>query len=246
MKTILSLLLIAIFPGYSFSQTKVSKTYPLGSARKIELKFDYPKIVHVSSWDKKEISVEASVKINDGQNDQAFTLQETTADGTISISNKIDMSQIPDAYYVMIDGIKTRFNSKQDFENYRNEKSGTHNRISSYQQKDIVVTVEVKLPAGISTDVVSVYGMIELADMDGPVKVTATYGGIDASLNTSKIGQIKLTNRFGNIYSNLELKPTAQKQENFYTSITASPGKGPSYEINSSYGNIYLRKGTER
>lgn len=238
MKSILIVLLTAMFPMFSFSQTKISKTYPVENGQKIELKFDYPKVIHISSWDKKEISVEATVNINDGDNNAAFTLNETRTDGKISISNKIDMNQVDDAYYIVVNGVKTRFKSKADMESYRNEKSGNY----SYQQKDIQVTIEVKLPANMAADVVSTYGMIELENLSGPIKVEATYGGIDATLNESKIGNIKLTNHFGKIYSNLDLQPTAQKEENFYTSITAAPGKGPSYEINASYGNIYLRK----
>lgn len=238
MKPIFILFLTALFPMFSFSQIKVSKTYPVENGQKIELKFDYPKVIHVSSWDKKEISVEATVNINDGDSNAAFSLNETRTDGKISISNKIDMNQVHDAYYIVVNGVKTRFNTKADMESYRKEKAGNY----SYQQKDIQVTIEVKLPANISADVVSVYGLVELENVNGPIKVEATYGGIDATLNESKIGEIKLTNHFGKIYSNLDLKPTQQKEENFYTSITASPGKGPSYEMNASYGNIYLRK----
>ena len=241
MKLLFTGLLITLISGFSFSQTKVSKTYHVENGQKIELRFDYPKLIHISSWDKKEISIDATVKINDGENDGAFTLNETRADGKISISNKIDMDQIPESYYIVANGVKTRFNNKKDMESYRKEKAGL-NGVSTYQQRDIMVTIEIKLPANVSADVVSVYGMVELENVNGPIKIDATYGGIDASLNQNRIGQIKLTNRYGKIYSNLELKPTEQTEQNFYTSVTAKPGTGPSYDISSSYGNIYLRK----
>ena len=239
--SLLTGLLIAILPIYAFSQTRLTKTYPVQNGQNIDFKFDYPKVIHISSWDKKEIEINASININNGANDSAFTLNETTVDGKIAISNKIDLDKIPDSYYIMANGIKTKFTSKQDMENYKKDKAGI-NGISYYQQKDIVVTIEIKVPANISTSIVSVYGMVELDNFNGPLKVDATYGGIDASVNTRKIGEIKLTNRFGKIYSNLDLKPTKQTEQNFYTSITASPGTGPAYDINSSYGNIYLRK----
>jgi len=235
-------LLIAVLPVYAFSQSKLTKTYPVQNDHRIEFKFDYPKLIHISSWDKKEIEVNASVNINNGANDSAFTLNETTVDGKITISNKIDLDKIPDSYYIMANGIKTKFSSKQDMDNYKRDKADNRNAVSYYQQKDIVVTIEIKVPANISTNLVSVYGMVELDNFNGPIKVDATYGGIDASLNESKIGEIKLTSRFGKIYSNLQLKPTVQTEQNFYTSITASPGTGPAYDIKSSYGNIYLRK----
>jgi len=242
MKPILTGLLIAILPICAFSQTKVTKTYAVQNGQKIALKFDYPKLIHISSWDKNEIEINATVNINNGENDSAFTLDQTIIDGTVSVSNKIDIDKIPDSYYIVANGIKTRFESKKDLDNYKKEKAGTLNSISFYQQKDIQVTIEIKVPANMVTAIESVYGMVELDNFNGPIKVVATYGGIDASLNENKIGQIKLTNRFGKIYSDLQLKPTEQTEQNFFTSITARPGTGPAYDISSSYGNIYLRK----
>jgi hypothetical protein len=239
--TIYTALLVGLLPVCALSQTKVTKTYPVQKNQQIELKFDYPKIVHVSTWDKNEIEITASVNINDGANNDAFTLVQNTSGGKVSISNKINMDQIPETFYIMEKGVKTKFNSKKDMDAYKVQNKDTRSTISYYSQKGIEVTLDIKVPADMLTTVKSVYGMIELADFNGPVIAEATYGGIDASLNQNKIGQIKLTNRFGKIFSDLALKPTAQKEENFYTSITASPGKGPSYDISASYGNIYVR-----
>lgn len=239
MKTILYWLLLAIVPGIAYSQTKVSKSYPVKKGEVVELHFDYPKVVRISNWDKNEVGVEASVKINDGKDDATFTISQSNADGKIIIANKIDMDQVSDAYYVKENGVKIRFNSKADMETYLKEKSGT--RISSYQTKDIEVTIDIKLPVGTSTDVTATYGIVEIKDFKGPIKVEARYGGIDASINKASIGQIKLTNRYGKIYTNYDLKPTEMKEENFFTSLTAAPGVGASYDFSSSYGNIYLR-----
>ncbi|MGN7986334.1 hypothetical protein ACTJKC_03280 [Pedobacter sp. 22226] len=239
MKTILFWLLMAMVPGIALSQTKINKSYPVKKGDAVVLRFDYPKVVHVSSWDKNEIAIEATVKINNGESDSAFTLQESSADGTITIQNKLDMDKIPEAYYVKENGIKTRLNSKADLDAYIKEKGGA--KISTYQTKDIEITINIKLPADINTEISSVYGIVEIKDFKGPVKVDARYGGIDASINQSAIGKIKLTNRYGKIYTDMALKPTEMKEENFFTSLTAAPGVGPSYDLSSSYGNIYLR-----
>lgn len=240
MKIIFFWLFIASVPYIALSQTKTTNSYPVAKGQTVELRFDYPKVVRVSTWNKNEVSVEATVKINEGENNNAFTLVESTANGKVTIRNKIDMDAIPEAYFVVENGIKTRFTSKADMDNYRKEKTGV-NKISYYQTKDMEITLDIKVPANVATDLASVYGMVELNNFEGPIKVDAKYGGIDASLTESKIGKITLTNRFGKIYSNLNLKPTEQKEQNFFTSITAAPGKGPDYDISSNYGNIYLR-----
>jgi len=239
MKSILCWLLLVMVPCIAFSQTKINRTYAVKKGETVELHFDYPKVVHISSWDKNEIGVEATVKINGGESDSAFSISQSNADGRVIIANKIDMDKIPEAYYVKENGIKTRLNSKADLDAYLKERTGT--KISSYQQKDIEITINIMLPSGITTEVTSVYGIVELKDFKGPIKVDARYGGIDASINQANIGKIKLTNRYGKIYTNLALKPTEMKEENFFTSLTAAPGVGPSYDLSSSYGNIYLR-----
>lgn len=236
------ILFILLAPVWTIAQTKISKTYPLGNIRRIELNFDYPKLIHVSSWDKKEIAVTATVNINNGKNNSAFTLTENSTAGKIMIGNTLDMAQVPETYYLTVNGLKTRFDSKKDFENYKNDHSGLLSTTSSYIQKDIDITIEVKIPSHISTDVISTYGTVELANYDGPIRIDAKYGGIDATLQEDKIGLITLTDHYGKIYSNLKLKPTKQTEENFFTSIAASPGSGPTYDINAYYGNIYLRK----
>lgn len=240
MKILFIWLFIALVPYIAFSQTKITKSYPVAKGQTVELRFDYPKIIRISTWDKNEVSVEASVKINQGEDNNAFRLVESLTNGKVIISNKLDIDNIPESYFLVENGIKTRFTTKADMDNYRKEK-GISNNISYYQQKDIEVTLEIKVPANVTTNLASVYGIVELNNFDGPIKVDAKYGGIDASLMESKIGKITLTSHFGKIYSNLNLKPTAQKEGNFFTSITAAPGKGPDYDISSNYGNIYLR-----
>jgi hypothetical protein len=244
MKAIIIALLVGLVPIIAMSQTRLTKSYPVAAGQKIKLNFDYPKVIHISSWDKKEVLVEATVKINDLENNNAFTLQQNLSDGVLAISNQIDMKQIPETYYVSLAGIKTRFSSKKDMESFINENKDRQD-LSSYMQRDIQVTIDIKVPSDVITDLHAVYGLVELDHMNSAISVEATYGGIDASLNEEQIGQIKLTNRYGNIFSNLNLKPSKVNEQNYYTSITASPGKGPSYDISSSYGNIYLRKGAK-
>ncbi|WP_199119320.1 hypothetical protein [Pedobacter sp. ASV28] len=242
MKYILSMVIMALMSSSAISQTKINKSYPVKNGQEIELKFDYPKLIKISTWDKNEVSISASVKINDGDSDDRFILKDTIIDGKLSIKNKIDWDNIPEIYYIQEQGVKTRFNSKQDLENYKKEKGTSLQNVSIYQQKNAEITMEIKVPANIITAITSIYGMIELVDFNGEAKIDAKYGGVDASLDEAKIGKIKLTNRYGNIYSNLKLTPTEKTEKNFYTSLTAEPGKGPSYDISSSYGNIYLRR----
>jgi len=229
----------ALVPCIACSQTKINRSYPAKQGQTVAFRFDYPKTIRVSSWNKNEISVEASVKIDGAVADSVFTLFQSESNGRLLIENKLDMKKIPSRYYVMESGIKTRFDTKEDMNAFLKEKGSTVT--SNYQTQDVEIIIDIKLPVNINTEISSVYGMVEVQDFKGPMKIDATYGGIDAKLNQQLIGKLKMTNRFGKIYTNLNLKPNELKEERFFTAITATPGQGPSYDFSSSYGNIYLR-----
>jgi len=239
MKSLVLWLLIAIGPCLALAQTKINKSYPVTKGQTIDLHFDYPKLVHISTWEGNEIVVEATVKINNGESDRAFSLTESTSGDRISISNKLDMDMIPDTYYILDKGIKTRFTSKQDLDAYVAQQGST--RVSTYQQRDIEVSINIKIPNGMNTEIMSTYGIVEVGTFNAPIKVDARYGGIDASVAAQSVGKLQLTTRYGKIFTNLTLQPTERIQKDFFTSITASPGSGPSYDFSSTYGNIYLR-----
>jgi hypothetical protein len=219
------------------AQTTISKSYPAHSGQQVTLKFDYPK-VKVSTWDKSEVSVVAHVKINDGENDSAFLIEEKEVGGAIVISDRIkDIDKLPRRYTVVQGGKKTIFKSK---EAYQNSGLGAAERYS--EGSDIDITIEVKVPQFCKTDIGAVYGIVEVSNFHAPVTIDATYGGIDATLIPAQTGKLQATTSYGQIYSNLNLQLTNHSEHDFFNSITAEPGKGPAYSFTSTYGKIYLRK----
>lgn len=239
MKKTFTLLFSLLAAVAAIGQTVVNRSYPVKSGLQVSLKFDYP-VVKISTWDKKEVSVTAKVSINDGDNDDAFVLESETLDGTLYISNKIkDMDKLPHRYTIVENGKKTVFKTEADFREYKN-KVGS---VRSYSNGvDLDIKLEIKVPANTPTEVKSKYGIVELVDFHAPVNVDAIYGGIDATLDKSRAGQIKATTSYGRIYSNLDLVLTDKTSRDFFTSITAQPGKGPAYDFKSTYGKIYIRK----
>jgi hypothetical protein len=224
----------------TMAQTVLNRSYPVKAGETVKLKFDYPKIVRVSTWDKNEVSVTAHVSINDGENDAAFLLDGQTENGTVTIKNTIkDLDKLPVRYTIYKDGKKTVFRSKEAFKEVARQYS---DGVISSQGVDMEITLDIKVPANTSTDIHSVYGMVEMVNFHAPANVDATYGGIDATVNESQTGKLKATTSYGQIYTNLDLKMTEKTQKDFFTSFTAEPGKGPEYILKSTYGKIYLRK----
>jgi len=223
------------------AQQTITKTYQVKPGQELEFSFDYPKIVKLSTWDKPEISVTASVSINDGENNDAFQLIETTNGNMLSIKNIIkDMDKLPKRYTLYKDGKKTVFTSKEDF---RAATSGVTGARNYSEGVEIEITLDIKVPQNqLATFVKAKYGIVELVNYNAPIKVDATYGGIDASINEASTGKLSATTHYGQIYSNLTLNITDKEEKDFYTSITTALGKGPAYALKSTYGNLYLRK----
>ncbi|RZK17295.1 MAG: hypothetical protein EOO86_12930 [Pedobacter sp.] len=239
MKLILCWLFVALGPFIALSQTKITKFYPVKKGQTVAFQFDFPNKIKVSNWNKQEIAVLATIETDEGVDSTVFKLVQTESDGKILIKNTLDMDKIPYSFYVVENGIKKRFETKKDMNNYLVDKSDA--KRSNYQTRNIDIKIEIKVPENIQTEVKATYGVVEIQDFIGPINVEATYGGIEAKLKQQDVGKLKMTNRFGKIYTNFTLKPNEIKEERFYTAITANPGQGASYDLNSSYGNIYLR-----
>lgn len=225
------------------AQTNVSKSVPVKKGQTVAMKFDYPELIRVSTWDKDEVSIQASVAINNGENDDAFELSVDNNGSSVIVENRIkNIKNLPQMITVM-DGVeKIIFKSKEEYKKYKAENGRAFDRVS--WGADIDVTIEVKIPRGIKTDIVSTYGMVEVSSFDGPLAVEAQYGGVDVALNEKLIGELSAVTNYGQIYSNLDVLFAGNdlQEKDFYTSISAKPGSGPRYDLESKYGNVYLRK----
>src|SRR4051812_12138772 len=142
------------------AQTIINKTIPVQKGQKLKMKFDYPELVKVTTWDKNEISFEGRVSINGGESDDAFSLDITTSGENISIRNEIkNMDAIPHRITVMRDGEKLIFKNKAEWRKYQDEHGGQHSMMNEGVEMDI--QLEIKVPKNMETYVESVYGLVE-------------------------------------------------------------------------------------
>jgi len=241
MKTIFLLLGISLS---GFSQTPINKVIPVQHGQNIDIHFDYPELVRVSTWDKNEISIQGTISINAGENDDAFELITSTVGNTISVKNEIkNMKNLPHRITITDGAQKIVFRNKEELKKYQQEHGKTNYSHMSYGI-DMDIILEIKVPRNTETSVESVYGMVEVKEFSGPLSVKATYGGVDAALSETAIGELTAETNHGEIYTNLDAKFSGEpsRQGDFHTYVSAKPGKGPHYSFDSKFGNVYLRK----
>ncbi|MBX2897803.1 MAG: hypothetical protein KF763_20340 [Cyclobacteriaceae bacterium] len=236
-----ALLALIMFTGVAMAQTPVNKSYPVTSGQKVSLRFDYPELVKISTWDKNEIAITGLVSINGGEHDEAFELEQSTANNTIYIENRVkNLKSLPKRITVIRGTERLTFKSEADYKKYCNE-TGSNFNVKSWGV-DMDIVLEIKVPRGMETNLECVYGLAEVRDFFGPLTVAATYGGVDVAVQEKTTGELQAETGYGQIYTNLDLKFTGSQFKDFHTQVIAKPGTGPRYSFESKYGNVYLRK----
>jgi hypothetical protein len=228
------------------AQTPVNKTIPVQTGQTLTMSFDHP-MVKVSTWDKNEISIQGTVSINQGENDDAFKLTTATHGKEVSIRGEVSgLDKLPHRITIIEGEQKMTFRDKEALRKYENE-HGKRRYDTQIWGVDIDIVLEIKVPQNMSTRIDAVYGMVEVKVFDGQLVVESTYGGVDAALIERNAGEVIAETNYGNIYTNFDTKfgGEASRQENFHTYVSAKPGKGPSYSFDSKYGNVYIRKATQ-
>lgn len=238
------LIILMLFGAAASAQTKLDKTIPVKSGQQVRLTFDYPELIRVTTWEKNEVSIQGTVSINDGENDDAFVLDINFSGDAVDIRGRIkDMDDLPHRITVIKDGVKITFRNESEWQKFRKEngKSG-YDMMNRGLEMDI--TLDIKVPAKMQTTVVSVYGMVEVKQFNGPLRVEATYGGVDAAITESATGELIAETNYGHIYSDLALSFNRDRirEEDFHTVVSVKPGSGPAYRFESPYGNVYLRR----
>lgn len=223
------------------AQTTINKNFTIQPGQKINLSFDHPELIKVSTWDRNEVVISGTVSINNGENDDAFGLTGSVSNGIVSIAGEmINLKSLPQRITIVRDGRKITFKDKSEYKKYIAEFGKDYTLMSTGVEIEIVL--EVKVPKNSLTFIRSVYGMVEIKNYEGFIDVVATYGGIDAALNVKSTGELIAETNYGQIYSNLEVKFDGGEVQDFHTLVTAKLGSGPKLSFESKYGNVYLRK----
>ena len=243
MKAIIAVVLLALLvPTTDFAQTQINKSIAVSAGQSVFIHFDYPELVRVSTWDKNEVSIQGTVSINNGESDDAFELFTSSTGNTVSIRNEIkNLKSLPQRYTIVDGTQKITFKNRAELKKYQ-EQNGRQFDVMSCGV-DMEIVLDIKVPRNVKTKVESVYGMVEIKEFSGPLIVDATYGGVDAALTERSIGMITAQTNYGEIYTNFDAKFGGNRSDrNFYTNVTAKPGSGPEYSLESKYGNVYIRK----
>ncbi|HET9486886.1 MAG TPA: hypothetical protein VFO54_05605, partial [Chryseosolibacter sp.] len=87
MKAKIMLVIIGLVtPLKDYGQTAINRTIPVQAGQNVVMHFDYPELIRVTTWERNEISIQGSVSINGGENDEAFVLETGASGKTINVN----------------------------------------------------------------------------------------------------------------------------------------------------------------
>lgn len=240
MRTLFTFAVSLVF-SFAAAQTSINKSFPVKNTQEIFLKFDYPQLIRISTWDKNEVEILGTVNINTNENNNAFQIKETKDGNSLMIEGKIpEIENLPRWITARKGNEKFTFKTMEEYQQYCEVNRLKFNTISD--GADININLEIKVPKSLKTRIESTYGIVEMKNFEAEIAVNAIYGGIDAAISEKNTGKISAETYYGQIYSNLNTSFTGKESDDFQQLVTATPGIGPQYYLESKYGNIYLRK----
>lgn len=228
------------------AQTSVEKTVSVGKAQQLILDFDYPEL-KVQTWTQPDVLIKGTVSINQGENDKSFEIRVEPDGANLRISSVLaGKDSIPRRVTIKMDDQSYYFKAGDVndpvVQEFLKEKGRDYTYLSIGILKDI--HLQIFIPENLNTQVISKYGLVEVPVFKGPLSIDSKYGKVDVTLLPAAVGEIVARSRYGEILTNLDVTFDQEPYDrhDHWTEITARPGKGPAYHIESKYGNVYLRK----
>ena len=231
----------------AFSQTEISKRIDVKNGQEVSIECLDANLINVTGWDENYISLLAKVRINNGQNDDAYLVNVSTEKGTIHITGSIlDKDQLPKMIQIkkgdQIYTFNTDDKNSPEIQQFYNE-----------QGKDGIqwfshgvmwhIDYEIMIPQSVNLNITSKHGLIEIDNYRGPISANSKHGGVDMAISPNSKSEINLSTDWGEVFTDLNLKyneiPSGNKT---VVSCRMNGGGGPSVILESKHGNIYFRE----
>ena len=238
---------LMICAGHLLAQTQIETKIPVRSEQKLKMHFEDPELIKVHTWEKQEILIKGTVSINRGEHDGSFEITADQKGDVVVVTSRIkNRDNIPKRTIIHKGDQDYYFQTGDQNDPAIQKFFAEHGREYTYMSNGIIydIILEVFVPRGMASSLEAKFGLVEVTDFEGPLTVNSTFGGVDATVVAGRTGELIARTHFGEILTNLDTKftPIDQSKSNHWTEIRTTPGTGPSYQFESKFGKVYLRK----
>lgn len=236
------------------AQEKKTQTYQLNGANKISLNFEYPHVIKIRTWDKKEVQVISHVDINDGKDNDNFTLTEKSSGNILSITSELKgLDRYENVYmsgrdeYDEKDEVDELNEDKEKVTITRNGRTITSGKKGWKANRgvEILIELEVYVPKNTPLEIDAKYGIVEVIDIPDDIRVMAKFGGADLSIKESDLSYLSAATSWGQIFSNLDKKFKFKGDDMIGKEMRAEisgSSRGSNIKVETEFGNVFLRK----
>ncbi|MFW5721354.1 MAG: DUF4097 family beta strand repeat-containing protein, partial [Bacteroidota bacterium] len=214
--SVLSILLV--YSNTLYSQRIVEKSSPVSSEDDITLVFKFANEIKITTWDKNEVFVKASVNINDNKNNDNFELNFKQRSTGLEIESEI----------INMDDLRQRKRIVKE------DKNGDEIIINNCTV-EMELFFEVKVPVNAGIEIETISGDIEIDGVLGRMDINTISGFIDLSLPENHNADIELNTISGNMYSDFDFKSDVEKGYHHYRHREISK------RINQGGSRIFLK-----
>lgn len=183
MRTILIIASMLLFASINYAQKTISKTLNTKSGQEVNFDFDRAN-VKFTTWNKNQVAISGTAKINNGENDEAFTLKVKEINGVWKVSTFLENEcDIPRMISMTKDGVTTY----RKVDKKKNMWDGWDNLTEQGEKYDQVnigiiaeIELEIKVPQNIVMNIKSKFGDVDIENFTGELYAKNTHGHIQA------------------------------------------------------------------
>lgn len=230
MKNILLIVVLALACTPAFTQKIIDKKLPYESGKTVNLNLRFGDSIQVRYWDKPEVSVHMSVKINQDKLNDAFLVTTNTTADEIILKTDIDKEKAKEGKGEDCPGKKSTWSSDDG-----------KNRFYVCAE----INYQVTLPRTAKLKLETINGNIDIQGATAAVAAKTISGYVDMSWPKSKGANVAVKTITGEVYSDLDIDFGDKKQKNpivGYLLEGKISGGGPEVKLESISNNVYLRK----
>lgn len=233
-KIIISIFLLVFIAGGVFAQRTVNLEEKINNNQKLSIELEFADKIDVKTWSGDRIKITATVNIYDNKYNDKFKFNIKKSSDELIIESEID-----------------DFNKLLKIARKENKNFNIH------------CDFEVSIPAGISTDLSTIngnidmtgnYGSLDLKSISGDIELKGNFdeldmnsvsGYIDLSVNKNIKADFRMTTITGDVYSDLEFEKSTGKSKHWVVGSNIQKsynGGGKDIKLVTVSGDIYLRE----
>lgn len=222
------------------AQKKVTKTTPSSNIKEVYAHLKFANNIVIKNWNKNEISVEATVNIDDNEHNDYFSLKVDNIGGTYKISSDYG----------------DYFKKYRSYNSYKNNKD--NNDSNDCKEHSNIVNYVIYVPKNMKLKIKSISGSVETEKYVGILNLDLISGNITVKNHSKDMhlktisgdidifvvdAKLEAKTLSGSVYSNLKIDFDKKKRNGYGSKIVATINKGTAnLKLNTISGDIFLRK----